>query len=108
MTSSLVVGEIRSALVEYLTTTFALTDDDVRDALTAFLEGEDGIFRGPYLPVKTPFESADDNWTASLDWIPDGFTPWAHQAAAFELLSTVAGRTPEPTIVTTGTGSRNA
>ncbi len=105
MIPSLVVGEIRRALVEYLTTTFALTDDDVRDALTAFLEGEDGIFRGPYLRVKTPFETVDADWESPLGWMPDGFRPWHHQAAAFERLSTVGGRTPEPTIVTTGTGS---
>ena len=48
MIPSLVADEIRRALVEYLTTTFALTDDDVREALTSFLEGGDGIFRGPY------------------------------------------------------------
>jgi len=51
---SLVAGEVRRSLVEYLTTTFALTDDDVRDALTDFLQGSDGIFRGPYLRVKNP------------------------------------------------------
>ena len=104
MIPSLVAGEVRRSLVEYLTTTFALTDDDVRDALTDFLQGSDGIFRGPYLRVKTPFESAGEEWTSPLGWLPDGFVPYAHQATAFERLSTLNGEA-EPTIVTTGTGS---
>jgi hypothetical protein len=40
MIPSLVVTEIRSALVEYLASTFALADDEVRDALSAFLEDQ--------------------------------------------------------------------
>jgi ATP-dependent helicase YprA (DUF1998 family) len=106
MIPSLVVTEIRSALVEYLSSTFALADDEVRDALSAFLEDQaDGIFRGPYLKVATPFRSVDDGWESPLEWLPAGFTPYAHQATAFERLSTHAGRTPKPTLVTTGTGS---
>ena len=105
MIPSLVADELRQALVEYLATTFALTDDDVRDALTSFLEGEDGIFRGPYLQVETPFETVDEDWTSPLGWLPDGFLPYRHQATAFERLSTAGGAEAEPTIVTTGTGS---
>ncbi len=106
MIPSLVVTEIRSALVEYLASTFALADDGVRDALSTFLEDEaDGIFRGPYLKVATPFRSVDEGWEPPIEWLPDGFTPYAHQAAAFERLSTSGGGTPSPTLVTTGTGS---
>ena len=105
MIPSLVADEIRRALVEYLTTTFALTDDDVREALTSFLEGEDGIFRGPYLQVRTPFETVDEDWESPLGWLPEGFLPYKHQAEAFDRLSTVGGAKAEPTIVTTGTGS---
>jgi ATP-dependent helicase YprA (DUF1998 family) len=106
MIPSLVVTEIRSALVEYLASTFALADDEVRDALSSFLEDQaDGIFRGPYLKVATPFRSVDEGWESPLEWLPDGFTPYAHQATAFERLSANDGRKPAPTLVTTGTGS---
>ena len=89
MIPSLVVTEIRSALVEYLASTFALADDDVRDALSAFLEDEaDGIFRGPYLKVSTPFRSAEEGWRSPLEWLPDGFVPYAHQ----DLIATVYAR----------------
>ncbi len=106
MIPSLVVTEIRSALVEYLASTFALADDDVRDALSAFLEDEgDGIFRGPYLRVRTPFRSVEPGWRSPLAWLPDGFVPHAHQALAFERLSSSSAAGPRPTLVTTGTGS---
>src|SRR5690606_39176963 len=87
-------------------TTFDLADDDVREALAEFLTDPDtGIFRGPYLRVRTPFRSVEAGWTSPLGWLPEWFTPYQHQAAAFERLSTLGGRTPEPTLVTTGTGS---
>jgi hypothetical protein len=106
MIPSLVVYDIRDALVEFLATTFALADDEVRDELTRFLTHEnDGIFRGPYLGVRTPFKAVEVNWRSPLDWMPDEFQPYLHQATAFERLSTAGGRTPQPTLVTTGTGS---
>jgi hypothetical protein len=106
MIPSLVVGELRSALVEYLSSTFALSDDDVREELSRFLEDSgEGIFRGPYLRVRTPIRSVEEDWTWPLQWVRDGFVPHQHQATAFERLSTLDGRTPSPTLVTTGTGS---
>ena len=105
MIPSLVADEVRQALVEYLTTTFALSDADARAALGKFLRGSDGIFRGPYLRVKTPYESVGDDWESPLDWLPDGFRPYTHQAEAFERLSTSDGASAAPTIVTAGTGS---
>ncbi|MEZ5234490.1 MAG: DEAD/DEAH box helicase [Acidimicrobiales bacterium] len=106
MIPSLVAADIREALVEYLATTFALADDDVRHALTEFLTHEsDGIFRGPYLRVRTPFRQVEPGWQSPLRWLPEGFRPYEHQAAAFERLSTNDGRTAQPTLVTTGTGS---
>lgn len=106
MIPSLVASEIREALVDYLATTFSLCDDDVSTALGDFLtDPADGIFRGPYLRVRTPFRSVDSSWDSPLGWLPPGFLPYEHQAAAFERLTTVAGHKPEPTLVTTGTGS---
>jgi ATP-dependent helicase YprA (DUF1998 family) len=102
---SLVAGEMREAIVEFLTTTFALNDDETRTALAEFLAGEpDGIFRGPFLRVRTPFRLIDEGWEAPLDWLPPGFRPYVHQARAFERLSS-RDQSPHPTIVTTGTGS---
>jgi ATP-dependent helicase YprA (DUF1998 family) len=102
---SLIAGELRGALREYLGTTFALADDDVREHLEAFLtEPAEGIFRGPYVRLRLPFETADEGWRDVLDWAPTGFQPYQHQAAAFRRLSSKHSR-PAPTLVTTGTGS---
>ncbi|UOE21860.1 DEAD/DEAH box helicase [Thermobifida halotolerans] len=105
MQPTLAAAEVRRNLTQYLSTTFALADKPVRDALTAFLNDPDhGIFRGLYLRVRTPFRRAEDSWRDHLEWAPEGFRPYRHQAAAFRRLSTLRG-TAEPTLITTGTGS---
>lgn len=96
---------IRHSLVDYLTTTFALTDTDARDALDRFLaDPESGMFKGPYVRLRLPFRPADDGWRDALEWY-EGPPPYGHQAAAFARLSSVGDRRPQPTLVTTGTGS---
>ena len=105
MIPSLVAEELREAVVEYLATTFALCDDDARAALAKFLAGSvRGIFRGPFLRVRLPYRVVDEGWAPPLDWLPEEFEPYEHQAQAFERLSS-RDHQPQPTIVTTGTGS---
>ncbi|MEV0122672.1 DEAD/DEAH box helicase [Streptomyces sp. NPDC050703] len=98
---------LKESLLQYLSTTYGLADEGVRKALHAFLGDETaGMFRGPYLRLRTPFTRADDGWQDHLDWRrTDGWAPYAHQARAFARLTTRNGHTPEPTLVTTGTGS---
>ncbi|MEV0367352.1 DEAD/DEAH box helicase [Nocardia fusca] len=97
---------LKESLLQYLSTTYALSDEGVREALHRFLGDESsGMFRGPYLRIRTPFTTADDGWADQLDWYPAGFIPYAHQAAAFARLTSARGHMPEPTLVTTGTGS---
>lgn len=106
---SLQAEEIRRGLVDYLTTTFALADAEPRRALGEFLQHpEDGIFKGPYVRLRAPFQAAKTGWQDHLDWTPP-FAPYRHQAAAYARLTTKdlgPGKPrPLPTIVTTGTGS---
>ncbi|MRK01382.1 DEAD/DEAH box helicase [Aeromicrobium sp. S22] len=103
------VESLRDGLTDYLRTTFALADNDAGAALEEFLgDRENGIFKGPYLRLRLPFKAAEDGWRDSLDWY-EGHTPYGHQAAAFKRLSSVGLNgerpRPEPTLVTTGTGS---
>ena len=102
---SLMAAKIRDGLVDYLTTSFALTDDTAATGLADFLEHPaHGIFRGPYIRTRLPFRPAEDGWQDSLDWTPP-FTPYRHQATAYQRLSTrhlKPGERPQPTIVTTG------
>lgn len=105
---TLQAGNIRHSLVDYLTTTFGLTDGDARDALDRFLsDPESGMFKGPYVRLRLPYRPADPGWRDTLEWY-EGYPPYGHQAAAFARLASSAGgqpRRPKPTLVTTGTGS---
>lgn len=100
---------IRTALLDYLTTTFALDNLQTREVLAQFLsDPAHGVFRGPYARLRLPFRAADEGWESAVDWRPDGLHPYAHQAAAWKRLSSkpdVNPEGPQPTLVTTGTGS---
>ncbi|QUX31731.1 DEAD/DEAH box helicase [Nocardiopsis akebiae] len=105
MQPTLAAAEVKRNITQYLSTTFALADEPVREGLEAFFnDPRQGIFRGPYLRVRTPFRHADDSWHEHLEWRPAGFKPFLHQAKAFQRLSTLHGPA-EPTLITTGTGS---
>lgn len=104
-------GDLRRGLSDYLATTFALTDGNAQSAIKDFLaDPENGLFKGPYVRLRLPFENAESGWRDCLDWY-EGFEPYGHQAKAFQRLSSRgngmghAYRRPEPTMVTTGTGS---
>ncbi|MDV3125278.1 DEAD/DEAH box helicase [Mycobacterium sp. 21AC1] len=97
---------LREGLTDYLATTFALTDPDAQAVLTDFIgDPENGMFKGPYVRLRLPFAPAGDGWRDHLDWWPGDFIPYGHQARAFERLSTHHQDRPQPTLVTTGTGS---
>lgn len=100
---SLQAERIRSAVVDYLSTTFALTDAEPRRTLAEFLEDPDhGVFTGPFVRLRLPYQPASGS--TALDWTPP-FPPYRHQEDAYRRLTTKGGHHPEPTIVTTGTGS---
>lgn len=106
MRPTLAAEQVRDSLSQYLSTTYALADESTRGALERFLsDADDGIFRGPYVRIRTPFRTAEgDDWQQHLTWWPRGFHPHRHQEAAWERLSTLHGPA-RPTLVTTGTGS---
>lgn len=105
MRPTLAADALQRTLTQYLTTTFGLVERPVADGLESFLtHPEQGIFRGPYLRIRTPFRTAAAGAARHLGWMPDGFTPWVHQERAFARLSTW-NRAAQPTLVTTGTGS---
>ena len=63
MKPTLAAEELRKNLTQYLSTTFALADPPVRDALDKFLNHpQNGIFRGPYLRIRTPFREVTGDW----------------------------------------------
>ena len=111
---SLQAERIRRSIVDYLSTTFALTDAEPRRVLADFLEDEEqGVFVGPFVRLRLPYLAASARPGTTnpahpanrpLDWDP-GLTPYQHQEDSYRRLTTKGGHHPEPTIVTTGTGS---
>jgi hypothetical protein len=68
MRRTIAAETLRRTLTQYLTTTFGLTEPGVRQGLEGFLSHpEQGIFRGPYLRIRTPFRTAEGDWRAALD-----------------------------------------
>ncbi|WP_340558030.1 DEAD/DEAH box helicase [Streptomyces sp. GSL17-111] len=107
MRPTLAADQVRASLSQYLATTYALADESTRRALEEFLgDADDGIFRGPYLRVRTPFRAAEGtDWQRHLTWWPRHLTtPHRHQELAWERLSTLHGPA-RATLITTGTGS---
>lgn len=62
------------------------------------------IFKGPYVSLKLPFVTYTDDEEIPLE-IKPGFPPYKHQFEAFKRLHTKDDHKPEPTLLTTGTGS---
>ena len=99
--------EVRDSDIEYIKATFRFKEKDVSDAFYRFIEDKkNGLFKGPYVSLKTPFVSAtkEESENIPLDITPS-FPPYKHQLQAFRQLSMKNGHKPEPTLLTTGTGS---
>lgn len=99
--------EVRDSVIEYIKATFRFKEKDVSDAFYRFIEDkENGLFKGPYVSLKTPFVSATAEESANIPLdIAPSFPPYKHQLQAFHQLSMMNGHKPEPTLLTTGTGS---
>lgn len=95
--------EVRAAILDYLATTLSIADPGVEAELVRFLDGPDGMFRGPFVDLRLPFRRGAGEVGELLDVAPP-FPPYAHQRRAFERLSSKRDR-PRHTLVTTGTGS---
>jgi replicative superfamily II helicase len=105
MRPTLAAEELKRNLTQYLTTTFALADQPARDGLERFLNDPgQGMFRGPYLRIRARFKHASDGWRETLEWAPAKPKPYLHQVRAWQRLNS-KDREPEPTLITTGTGS---
>lgn len=97
--------EVRQAVLEYIKATFRFKEAKVGDVFYRFIEdSKNGLFKGPYVSLKTPFVKADKDEMIPLD-IKPSFLPHLHQIQAFRRLTTQDAHKPQPTLLTTGTGS---
>ena len=102
MIPSVIARQIQTGVVDFLRTTFPITNPFFARSLKDFLEAPGMLFRGPYLSVKLPFVPAEDGPRPFPEILPDSFAPYRHQQQAWERLDT---RDARSTIVATGTGS---
>jgi DEAD/DEAH box helicase domain-containing protein len=97
--------EVQASIRAYFEATYPFRDKATAEAFHAFIAREqEGMFKGPYLSVKLPFQKATSEEESPLS-VKLGFPPYDHQLRTFKRLSTRDGHQPEPTILTTGTGS---
>ena len=95
---------IRRQVLYYLQSTFDFRDGDATRAFEQFLlNPEQGIFKGPWIQLKRPFRPADDTYQHPFQLgVP--FHPFKHQSRSWRRLHS-RNQQPQPTLVTTGTGS---
>ncbi len=97
--------EVRQSIIEYLRTTYLIRDSKVKKAFMDFISNPtDGIFKGPYISLKLPFQKGEENQKIPLRIKPN-FKPYKHQLESFNRLHTLNGHQPKSTLLTTGTGS---
>jgi DEAD/DEAH box helicase domain-containing protein len=97
--------EVKASVMQYLRDTFHFQDSELEAAFEALMQHpKEGLFRGAYVSLKLPFIRAASAADSPLAITPD-FPPYAHQLKAFERLQFAKKHRPEPTILTTGTGS---
>jgi DEAD/DEAH box helicase domain-containing protein len=105
MLPSQVAAQLKQSVIDFLQTTFAFTNPDLRVALEHFAgDRSAGLFKGPYISLRLPYKHAAPESPVPLDFRP-AFTPYVHQLRAFERLTTRNDHRPVNTLVTTGTGS---
>lgn len=99
--------EVRDSVIEYIKATYRFKEENVSEAFYRFIEDKkNGLFKGPYISLKTPFISATEEESQNIPLeIAPSFPPYIHQLQAFRQLSMAGGHNPEPTLLTTGTGS---
>jgi len=93
--------EVKASIIEYLKATFTFKDRALNNAFIEFIHD---MFKGPYISLKLPFIKANPAEEIPLEIKPD-FLPFYHQVHAFHRLTTENNHNPQPTILTTGTGS---
>ena len=89
--------EVRDSILEYIRATFKFKEKDVSDAFYRFIENkEDGLFKGPYISLKTPFVSATEEESKNIPLeIAPNFPPYLHQLQAFKQLTMKDGNEPK-------------
>nr|MBP6323279.1 DEAD/DEAH box helicase [Fusobacteriaceae bacterium] len=103
MIPSIVIKQLKNGLVEYLDTTFPISNELFSGTIYNFITEKDKVFKEPYLSVKLPFKTSEKSLDSfGFDGLELKYKPYLHQETAFTRL---LGQEPKSTLVATGTGS---
>ena len=101
MLPSILAKQLEKGIGDYIETTFPMTNDPFRGSIKRMLETGDSVYHEPYVAVRLPFRTAE-GWENPFQAIRIPFTPYVHQATAFERMG---GEDKKSTLIATGTGS---
>ena len=101
MLPSILARQYQEGLVDYIDTSFPITNPIFKGSIRNMLNTKDAVFHEPYVAVRLPFRvyEGDNNYFESIH---QPFSPYVHQQRAFERLTGEDGRS---TLIATGTGS---
>ena len=101
MLPSVLAKQYQEGLMDYIDTTFPITNPIFKDSIKNMLHTKDAVFHEPYVSVRLPFRVYEDD-REFFRSIHLSFPPYVHQQKAWERLT---GNYGKSTLVATGTGS---
>ena len=101
MLPSILARQYQEGLIDYIDTSFPITNPIFKGSIRNMLNTKDTVFHEPYVAVRLPFRVYEGNKNL-FEAIHQLFSPYVHQQRAFERLTGEDGRS---TLIATGTGS---
>lgn len=101
MLPSILAGQLKQGIKDYIRTTFPMTNEPFAGSLDAMFDGNDAVFHQPYVSVKLPFRKASAK-PDCFSGVELPFMPYVHQEKAYARLT---GDNSRSTLIATGTGS---
>ena len=101
MLPSVLATQLKQGLIDYMRTTFPMTNEPFRGSFDGFIDGS-ALCQAPFVSAKLPFRHAPDDVLWPFEAIERKYAPYCHQQRAFDRLACAE---PRSTIVATGTGS---
>jgi hypothetical protein len=101
MLPSILARQYQEGLIDYIDTSFPITNPIFKGSIRNMLNTKDAVFHEPYVAVRLPFRVYEGN-KSLFEAIHQPFSPYVHQQRAFERLTGEDGRS---TLIATGTGS---
>ena len=86
MLPSILAGQLKQGIKDYIRTTFPMTNEPFAGSLDAMFDGNDAVFHQPYVSVKLPFRKASAK-PDCFSGVELPFMPYVHQEKAYARLT---------------------